>query len=31
MDRDALMDLLSRFFEERGLSTDWDTMADADP
>ena len=31
MDRDALMDLLSRFFEERGLSTDWDTMADAEP
>ena len=24
------MDLLGRFFEDRGLSTDWDSMADAD-
>lgn len=31
LDRDVLMDLLGRFFEERGLSTDWDTMADAEP
>lgn len=25
------MNLLNRFFEERGLSTDWDSMADAEP
>ena len=25
------MDLLGRFFEDRGLSTDWDSMTDADP
>ena len=30
LDRDHLMDLLGRFFEDRGLSTDWDSMADAD-
>lgn len=31
MDRDGLMDLLRRYFEERGLSTDWESMADAEP
>lgn len=31
MDRPALMGLLSRFFEERGLSTDWDSMKEAEP
>ena len=29
-DRAKLMDLLERFFEERGLSTDWDSMKEAD-
>ena len=31
MDRDALMALLEKFFEDRGLSTDWESMADAEP
>lgn len=31
LDRGALMALLERFFEDRGLSTDWDSMADAEP
>jgi Lon protease-like protein len=31
LDRVALMDLLERFFEDRGLNTDWDSMAEADP
>ena len=31
MDREALMDLLQRFFEDRGLSTDWDSMSEAEP
>ncbi|MDE0968794.1 MAG: LON peptidase substrate-binding domain-containing protein [Octadecabacter sp.] len=31
LDRDALMDLLQRFFEDRGLNTDWDSMSDAEP
>ena len=31
LDRPALMNLLNRFFVERGLSTDWDSMADAEP
>lgn len=30
-DRDKLMDLLHRFFEDKGLNTDWDSMKDADP
>lgn len=30
-DRDRLMDLLRRFFEDKGLNTDWDSMKDADP
>lgn len=30
-DRAVLMDLLHRFFEERGLSTDWDSMKEAEP
>lgn len=30
-DRAKLMDLLRRYFEDRGLSTDWDSMGDADP
>lgn len=31
MDRPRLMSLLERFFEDRGLSTDWDSMDEADP
>ncbi len=31
LDRPALMALLDRFFEERGLSTDWDGIKDAEP
>lgn len=31
MDRPALMALLERFFEERGLSTDWESMKEAEP
>jgi len=31
MDRAALMALLERFFDERGLSTDWDSMDGAAP
>ncbi|WP_375281088.1 LON peptidase substrate-binding domain-containing protein [Pseudooctadecabacter sp.] len=31
LDRAALMDLLERFFEERGLSTDWDGIKEAEP
>jgi len=31
LDRAGLMDLLERFFEDRGLSTDWDSMQDAEP
>lgn len=31
MDRAVLMNLLERFFEDRGLSTDWDSMSDAEP
>lgn len=31
MDRPRLMDLLGRFFEDRGLSTDWDSMQEAEP
>lgn len=31
IDRTRLMDLLGRFFEHRGLSTDWDSMSEADP
>ncbi len=31
LDRKTLMALLERFFEDRGLSTDWETMADAEP
>ncbi len=30
MDRDGLMAKLKRFFEDHGLNTDWDSMADAD-
>ena len=30
LDRTNLMDLLERFFHDRGLSTDWDSMKDAD-
>ncbi|WP_050931916.1 LON peptidase substrate-binding domain-containing protein [Aestuariivita boseongensis] len=29
-DRDALMRLLEKYFAARGLSTDWDTLTDAD-
>jgi len=31
LDRAALMALLNRFFEDRGLSTDWDGIKDAEP
>lgn len=31
MDRDSIMSLLERFFEDRGLSTDWESMAEAEP
>lgn len=31
MDRPALMSLLERFFEEKGLGTDWDSMKEAEP
>ncbi|MCW1949781.1 MAG: LON peptidase substrate-binding domain-containing protein [Octadecabacter sp.] len=31
MDRAALMGLLKRFFEDRDLSTDWDSMNEAEP
>lgn len=31
LDRPALMDLLERFFEDRGLNTDWETMKEAEP
>ena len=31
LDRGALMDLLQRFFEDRGLNTDWDSMSEAEP
>jgi Lon protease-like protein len=31
LDRAALMNLLERFFEERGLNTDWESMTDAEP
>lgn len=31
LDRDGLMALLERFFEDRGLSTDWGSMEEADP
>lgn len=31
LDRAALMGLLNRFFEDRGLSTDWESMEGADP
>lgn len=31
MDRAKLMKLLERFFEDRGLSTDWTSMEEADP
>lgn len=31
MDRAGLMNLLERFFEDRGLSTDWDSMSEAGP
>jgi len=31
LDRGALMTLLERFFEDRGLSTDWESIADAEP
>lgn len=31
LDRDGLMALLERFFEDRGLSTDWGSIADAEP
>ncbi len=30
LDRAAFMDLLTRFFRQRNLDTDWDSMADAD-
>lgn len=29
-DRDRLMDLLQRFFEDKGLNTDWDSLREAD-
>ncbi len=29
-DRDRFLDLLGRFFRERGLSTDWDTLREAE-
>ena len=31
LDRSGLMSLLERFFEERGLSTDWDGIKEAEP
>jgi len=31
LDRAALMNLLERFFEERGLNTDWESMTEAEP
>lgn len=31
LDRVALMDLLKRFFDDRDLSTDWDSMREAEP
>ncbi len=31
LNRPALLDLLERFFDDRGLSTDWDGMKDAEP
>lgn len=31
LDREVLLSLLQRFFEDRGLSTDWDSMKEADP
>lgn len=31
LDRTALMSLLDRFFDERGLSTDWDGIKEAEP
>lgn len=31
LDRAVLMDLLQRFFEERGLNTDWESMDEAEP
>ncbi len=30
LDRDKFMDLLGRFFEDRGLSTDWESLRDAE-
>ena len=30
MDRDVLLSLLERFFEDKGLSTDWDGIRDAE-
>jgi len=30
LDRDRFMDLLGRFFEDQGLSTDWDSLKDAE-
>ena len=31
LNRDALMASLCRFFEDRGLSTDWDSLKEAEP
>ena len=31
LDREGLLSLLERFFEDRGLSTDWDSIQDAEP
>ena len=31
LDREGLLALLGRFFEDRGLSTDWDSIEDAEP
>lgn len=31
LDRTKLMDLLERFFEDRGLNTDWDSLGEAEP
>jgi len=30
LDRDAFFDLLDRFLSGRGMSTDWETLQDAD-
>lgn len=30
MDRDEFFDILSRFFEDRGLKTDWDSLREAE-